>query len=239
MKITFLGTKGYIDISSKKHKMHSSILFTYKNCRVMVDCGESFLKKIKKISPDFIVLTHAHPDHAFGLKEGSPCAVYATKETWNYLNFPIKDKRIIQPGKKIKIGPFIFEAFPLIHSLKCPAVGYKIQAGKIKIFFSPDVVYIEDIEKAFKDILFYIGDGATIYRNMVRRSKLTRELFGHASIKTQLAWCKKQKVKKMIITHLGTDIVKNEKKAMKIIEEIANEKDVLIKIAYDKMEINI
>lgn len=239
MKITFLGTKGYIDISNKKHKMHSSILFSYKNCRLMVDCGESFLKKVKSIAPDFIVITHAHPDHAFGLKNGAPCPVYATKETFDYLNFPIEKKRIMPLRKKIKIGPFIFEAFPLIHSIKCRAVGYKIQAGKKKIFFAPDVVYIEDIKAAFKDILFYIGDGATIFRSMVRRSKNTKELFGHATIKSQITWCRKNHVAKMIVTHCGSDIVKNEKRAKAAIQKLSDEKGVEVKIAYDKMELII
>jgi ribonuclease BN (tRNA processing enzyme) len=235
MKLQFLGTKGYIDISSKKHKMHSSILFSYKNCRVMIDCGESFLKKIKDISPDFIVITHAHPDHAWGLKNGAPCPVFATEEAWNNMDFPIRKKKIMPLRKKIKIGPFIFEAFPVIHSIRCQAVGYKIQAGKKKIFFVPDVVYIENIKEAFKDILFYIGDGATIYRNMVRRSKKTKELFGHATIKSQLTWCRKNKVSKMIITHCGKDVVKNEKKAKEIIEKMARDRGVEVKIAYDKM----
>lgn len=236
MQLLFLGTKGYIDISSKKHKMHSSILFSYNNCRIMVDCGESFLKKVKAILPDYIVLTHAHPDHAFGLKKGAPCPVFATKETWDSLDFPVK-KKLMPIRKKIKIGPFVFEAFPVIHSIKCPAVGYRIQAGRKVIFFVPDVVYIENINEAFKDIKLYIGDGATIYRNMVRRSKETKELFGHATVRAQLTWCKKNKVDTMIITHLGKDIVRDEKKAKKIIEKLASERGVKVKIAYDKMQL--
>lgn len=239
MKITFLGTKGYIDISSKNHKMHSSILFSYKNCRVMVDCGLSFLKKQKKINPDFIVLTHGHPDHAFGLKSGAVCPVYATKETWKSLDFSVLEKRVMPIEKKVKIGPFYFTAFPVVHSIICPAVGYKIQAGKKKIFFVPDVVYIEKLKKAFKGIALYIGDGATVTHNMVRRSKKTKELFGHATVKSQLTWCKKNRVAKMVVTHCGKEIVKNEKKAKKIIEKMGEERGVVVEVAHDKMEILI
>ena len=34
----------------------------------MIDCGLDWLGKFEKLQPDAIVLTHAHPDHAWGLK---------------------------------------------------------------------------------------------------------------------------------------------------------------------------
>jgi hypothetical protein len=43
----------------------------------------------------------------------------------------------------------------------------------------------------------------------------------------------------MIITHCGSDIVKNEKKAKKLIENIAIKKEVEFEIAYDGMEISL
>ena len=72
---------------------------------------------------------------------------------------------------------------------------------------------------------------------MVIKDKTTNELYGHANIRQQLTWCKKGKAEKMIITHLGSDIVKNEKKAKKIIEKLAKEREVDFEIAYDGMEI--
>lgn len=233
MKITFLGTKGYIDISSKYHKMHTSTLISYKKTRVLIDCGESWLNKVKSLSVQFILITHSHPDHAFGLKNGANCPVYATKDSWKSLeNYPL-EKKIMPIRKKIKLGSIIFEAFPVVHSINCPAVGYRIIAGKRKIFYVPDLVWIDDMQQALLDIDLYIGDGATIYRNMVRRSKDTKELFGHCTIRQQLTWCQKNNIKKMIITHCGSDIVKNEKKASKTIEMLAKERKVSVQIAHD------
>lgn len=238
MKLTFLGTKGYIEHATKNHRMHTSLLISYKNTKIMVDCGEDWLKKLKTIKCNYIVLTHAHPDHAFGLKEGSPCPVYATKDCWKDLEkYPIEKKCLMPTRKKIKLGSIFFEAFPVIHSVKCPAVGYKIQAGKVKIFYVPDVAWIKDMKKAFKGISVYIGDGATISRNMIRKSKDTGELFGHAMIRQQLTWCQKHKIPKMIITHCGKDIVEHQKEAKKTIQKFADERNVEVVIAHDKMEL--
>ena len=41
----------------------------------------------------------------------------------------------------------------------------------------------------------------------------------------------------MIITHLGSDVVKNEKKAKKIIYDLAEKRNVEAIIAYDGMKI--
>ena len=63
----------------------------------MIDCGLDWLGKLKRVGPCAIVLTHAHPDHAWGLKQGAPCPVYATEKTWQELrHYPIKDRHVIK-----------------------------------------------------------------------------------------------------------------------------------------------
>lgn len=236
MNIEFLGTRGEIEPKTKRHTMHTSLLLTHRGKRVMIDCGTTWLRKVKKVKPDQIILTHAHPDHAFGLKNGAPCPVWATAETWKLLDkFPIpkQNRKLITPHKKHRIGGIQFEAFPVLHSIRCPAVGYRITSGKTKLFYSPDVAWIIELEKAFRGIQFYIGDGATIVRNMIRRNKETDEIFGHATIRQQLTWCKKMKVPKMIITHCGSGIVSREEKAKKQIAKLSREQKVDFLIAYD------
>ena len=238
MQITFLGTRGEIKPKSKLHAMHTATLFTHEGKRVMVDCGTTWLGKIKRVKPDHIILTHAHPDHAFGLKEGSPCTVWATKKTWKDIDdFPIPKKlrRIIEPRKKRRICGIQFEAFSLLHSLICPAVGYRITCGKMRLFYAPDVAWIEQMEEALKKIQFYIGDGATITRPMIR--KKGNKIFGHANVRQQLTWCKKHRVPEMIVTHCGSDIVSHAKKAEKKIQLLAEERGVKVTIAYDEMKI--
>ena len=240
MKILFLGTRGEIKPQSKSHRMHTSTLFILGRSRVMVDCGTSWLGKLDRVHPHHIILTHAHPDHAEGLKEGAPCLVWATKKTWDLIDhYPIaqKQRRLILPRKKKKIGNLEFEAFELLHSLRCPAVGYRISQGKKHLFYAPDVAWIKEMELAFRNIQLYIGDGATLTRNMIRRDKKTDEIFGHATIRQQLTWCQKRDVPRMIVTHCGSDIVTDRRGAKKKLASLAKERALEVAIAYDGMEL--
>ena len=172
----------------------------------MIDCGETWLGRLTAISPHALVITHAHPDHVGGLKDGANCPVYATNETWESVGRALIKKRLtITPRKAVTISGIRFEAFELEHSILAPAVGYRISAGRATIFYAPDVVYIRDRAAALADVRLYVGDGATIKRSFVRRRG--RRLIGHAPVETQLAWCQKEGVPRAVITHCGGEIV--------------------------------
>ena len=96
----------------------------------MVDCGLDWIKAVARVRPDAIVLTHAHPDHAGGLKNGSPCPVHATPETLAALaRFDISDRHLLVHRRPRAIHRILFEAFPVEHSILAPAVGYRITAA--------------------------------------------------------------------------------------------------------------
>lgn len=61
MKLTFLGTRGYIDERTPRHRMHASLRAEYRGKWVMVDCGEDWLDEVDRLRPRAIVITHAHP----------------------------------------------------------------------------------------------------------------------------------------------------------------------------------
>ena len=104
MKLTFLGTRGEIEIRSRRHRRHSSLLVQYNDARVMIDCGTDWLGRLRMIAPTAVVLTHAHPDHASGLAEGAPCPVYATSKTLALLRrYPISDRRTMPLRKSVAI----------------------------------------------------------------------------------------------------------------------------------------
>jgi len=86
VKLTFLGTRGYHDVRTPRHSMHTSLLVTSEERQIMIDCGEDWLGKVIEVNPDAIVVTHAHPDHADGLRNGAPCPVYATSESWEVMD---------------------------------------------------------------------------------------------------------------------------------------------------------
>jgi len=119
--------------------MHSSLLVTDGIGRIMIDCGGDWKNQIKRLAPDSIVLTHAHPDHAAGLKDGAPCPVFATNDTWERLKrYAISDRRLIFPHRPFHIGSIVFEAVPVEHSLRAPAVGFRVrQDERNGIFYVP------------------------------------------------------------------------------------------------------
>jgi phosphoribosyl 1,2-cyclic phosphodiesterase len=147
MKLTFLGTRGEIDTRTRRHRMHTSLLVSYRRANVMIDCGLDWLGKLKRVGPNAIVLTHAHPDHAWGLKQGAPCPVYAPEKTWQELkHYPIKDRHVIKERTPTKICGITFEAFPVEHSILSPAVGYRVSAGRACMFYTPDLIFIYEAQ---------------------------------------------------------------------------------------------
>jgi len=122
MTLKFLGTRGEIEVRSKRHKMHSSLLIG-DGCEVMIDCGTDWSGRIGRLRPAAILLTHAHSDHAAGLKRGSPCPVFASAATWEILKrYPIASRHVILPYETFEIGHAAFEGFhpPLPHNARRP-----------------------------------------------------------------------------------------------------------------------
>lgn len=132
MKLTFLGTRGYIDASTRRHRRHTALLVEYRRRRVMIDCGEDWIGRVDEIRPHAIMLTHGHPDHALGLTGGVRCPVYATKDTWRVLDHEgivIEDSHAVKPRSPVDIRGITFEAFTVEHSLNCPPLATGSQRG--------------------------------------------------------------------------------------------------------------
>lgn len=236
MKLEFLGTRGNIEPRNRRHRMHSSLLVSCYGKNVMLDCGEDWLGKLDRVNPGAIFVTHAHPDHAWGLKEGAPCPVYAAAEAWDEMeDYDINDPRMLEHRQPEEILGMTAEALPVWHSTRAPAVGYRVTAGQVSIFYIPDVVYIENREEALRAVKVYVGDGATITRSMVRSSD--DHLIGHTPIRTQLTWCEKEGVPRAIFTHCGSEIVKGDERVLGAkVRELARERNVEAEIAHDGME---
>jgi phosphoribosyl 1,2-cyclic phosphodiesterase len=239
MQLTFVGTRGEIEMRTRRHRMHTSLLISHRGQRVMIDCGLDWLGKFERLHPSAIVLTHAHPDHAWGLRDGAPCPVHATQKAWDTLTrCRVDDRKLIKERTPRKICGITFEAFPVEHSILAPTVGYRVSAGRARIFYAPDLVYIHERGPALKGVQIYIGDGATVSRSFIRKRGTT--LIGHTPVRTQLVWCKKEGVPQAIITHCGSEIVTgNEREVSKKLRVMAKERGVEVRIAYDGMEVTL
>ena len=141
MTLTFLGTRGYIDATSRRHRRHSALRISYRRRRLLIDCGEDWLGKLSRLRPDAILLTHAHPDHVGALRLGAPCPVYAPRVVWRTMPHLVPCTQKPLPLRRSRaLDHLVVEAFPVIHSLRAPAVGYRVTAGRMRMFYVPDVV---------------------------------------------------------------------------------------------------
>ena len=113
-----------------------------------------------------------------------------------------------------------------------------MSAGRACIFYAPDLVFIHERAEALEGVQIYIGDGATVTRSFIRRRG--KALIGHAPVRTQLTWCQKEGVYRAIITHCGSEIVTgDERKIFAKLRDIARERGVDVRIAYDGMKLTL
>ncbi len=237
VKLVFLGTRGCIAARTRRHWRHSALLVIHRRRRVLVDCGKDWLGRLEALRPHAIIITHAHSDHVGGLAEGAPVPVYATTETLAaIMRYPLPDRRATSPREPTTIEGIRFEAFPVEHSVRAPAVGYRISAGRRSVFYAPDLVRIRNRRRALSGVHLYIGDGATLVRPILRRAG--EAMVGHASIRAQLEWCAKEGVARAVITHCGSHIVAGkESEVVDRIREMGAALGVDATVAHDGMEL--
>ncbi len=162
--------------------------------------------------------------------------MYATQTSWQAMaGYPLDRREAIAARPPTEILGLTTEAFPVLHSTIAPAVGYRITAGRVTVFYVPDVAWIQDRESALNGIRLYIGDGATVTRSMIR--KPVEVIIGHAPIRTQLTWCQKEGVPRAIFTYCGSEIVNGDERALsETIRELGKERGVEAAIAHDGLE---
>ncbi len=228
-RLWFPGTKGEIEESSHKHKYHSSLLMEEADTRLLIDYGDLHKYSIEELEPTAILITHAHPDHYAWLhaniETGVP--VYLTQETLDYGKHRPRQPQVVEPGRPFTIGPFHCLAYRVIHSIRCPAVGYKISVSEKTIIYNPDLVDIVEKDEVLSGVDCYIGDGSAIKANLVRRRG--DALFGHTRISTQVNWCRQRGISRIYFTHLGKETIEHEEEFVSTHGEIT--------LAYDGMKL--
>lgn len=180
MKITFLGTGA---MTPTKERNPFTILITYKNENILLDCAEGTQRQLKKvdISPTKItkiLITHQHGDHLFGLhplllslssaQYSKTLEIYGPKGIKKVIEdlidfFPkqsitIKYKIIeITKQKFFENQDFYIEALGLNHGVPC--LGYSlVQKDKRKI----NLKYLKKFKLQKHPILKQLQQGKSI-----------------------------------------------------------------------------
>ena len=239
MRITFLGTRGNIPVRSRLHRRHSAVIVDGAGGRVLIDCGADWADRIRRLRPAAILISHAHDDHAAGLKRGAPCGVYASAEAWSAMaSWPLTIRYVVPPRHQFALAGVLVEAWPVEHSVLAPAVGYRLTVGSSRIFYVPDVAQLPNPAAALRDVDLYVGDGATLDRSLIRWRGAVR--IGHATIGTQLGWCAAAGVKQAVFTHCGSGIVRSNPQEIAVtLGAMAREHGIRARFAHDGLSMTV
>jgi ribonuclease Z len=128
--VIFLGTSSGIPTTTRNH---TAILVSYKNEKILVDCGEGTQRQFRKakINPckiTRVLLTHLHGDHVFGLP-----GFFQTLG----LNGYNKTLEIYGPRGTSKLIKDIFKTFSSTNALK---IKVKVEEVSGKFFENSDFV---------------------------------------------------------------------------------------------------
>ncbi len=203
MLFHFYGTKGYVEESSGSHSGHSAFTLEAEGFRLLCDFGQNRKGLLEKIRPDAIFVSHAHPDHALGLEEGTEVPVHASAITHEILKeLPIGNRVVLEPYEPLPVGPFRITAFPVLHSVRCPCVAARIETPEGIVVYSGDIITLERPDEALAQADLYVGDGSTLTGSLVRRHS-SGALIGHTTVRAQLGWLRKAGVTRAIFSHFG------------------------------------
>ena len=238
MKLHFVGTRGYVEEKSRNHRLRASLLIDDGSTRLLIDWGdENPPELLDKLKPDFIIITHAHPDHLFGLKNKEiKIATVVTEDTLTSDYYEEEDYKIdklvrVHRDSTFRCGSFKVRFVPVLHSTKAPNVAVIVESGKWKICYASDVASIpkEYRDKYLRGCTLYIGDLSTHEeKGLVRKDKKRGDIIGHADIRTQMAWCRDASIKNIVWTHLGSKPIKmGDRKLQSYVNKLKDEYNIL------------
>ena len=229
MRIKILGTRGEIHATGPKHLMHSGVLIDE---MILLDIGE---KTFLKYNPQYIFITHLHPDHAFFMTPGEKIITDATLFAPENSE-KLKKMKLI--SKAIEIAGYRITPVPVTHSLKVKSVAYLVENGNKRIFYSGDIASID--EKYFKRLrrLDLIITEASFLRKggLIRKNKQGK-IFGHNGVPDLVNLFEKF-TGRIVFTHFGTWFLKDISSGIQKIKSM--EKNGLnLDIAVDGAEFEI
>jgi ribonuclease BN (tRNA processing enzyme) len=242
VKLRFYGTKGYVEEESRAHRGHSAFVVQAAGFSLLCDFGQNRKGRLGKIAPDAVFVSHAHPDHAWGLEEGTSLPVYASAVTHALTkDLPIRERIVLIPQVPVAVGPFRLSAFPVVHSVRCPCVAARIETPEGTLVYSGDIVSFEEPARALTGADVYVGDGSTLAGSLVRRHS-SGALIGHTTVRAQLGWLARYGVERAVFSHFGKGPIEMGEKALsQALADLAADKapGCRVTAARDGLEVSI
>ena len=244
MKIKILGTRGEIEPSAPYHAKHSGVLI---DKALLLDLGE---KSFLALGPQYIFVTHLHPDHAVFVKEPleTTIPVYLPE---SYQNNSSRARiasgasrvqlrtRVIT--RSISLDPYQVTPIPTLHSKRVKSTAYLIKKGGQKLLYTGDVAWIEKkYHQLFKNLDLVVTDGSYLRKGgLIRRDAATGKIYGHTGIPNLVSLFKGY-TKQILFIHFGSWFYKmGAPKARKEIKKLGERAGLTARIGYDGMELDL
>ena len=105
-----------------------------------------------------------------------------------------------------QVDDFRLTTATVLHSVRCPGIGVRLEVEGRILVYSGDLVSFEDPEAALDGAEIYVGDGSTLTGSLVRRHS-SGALLGHTTIRAQLGWLAKRKIGRAVFSHFGSEAI--------------------------------
>lgn len=230
MKIKILGTRGEIEESAPYHSKRSGVLLDNK---ILLDVGD---KRFLAHKPQYILITHLHPDHAYFVRHNEPLC--STAEI--YAPEKYKDVAIHITNKPFYIDQYKVTPIPTVHSLKVKSNAYLIEHKGQRLLYTGDMIWIEKkYRRLMKNLDMVITEASFMRKGgMIRRNKKTGKIYGHTGVPNLINLFKKF-TDTMLFMHFGAWFYANIPKAKKTFKKLGQENALKIIVGYDGLAIKV
>jgi ribonuclease BN (tRNA processing enzyme) len=194
MRLEILGTRGNILPSAPRYARHSGVLV---DRRILLDLGEAAYLRYR---PQHIFITHLHPDHAAFPRAGvvTDAEIYVPEPTRK-----LPAARVM--SRPVRTGSYRIVPVPTIHSTKMRSLGYVVEKGGRRVFFSSDLVAIQRrYHRRLGRLDLVITEGSYMRRGgLVRTDSASGRPFGHTGIPNLIEFFRPF-TSRIVITHFGS-----------------------------------